>query len=134
MNTNQSPLTIATRHGNLFINLIGEFGPKAANALVAGIQNHYPGRGNIFINTEKLADVLPAGRETFCGQLPALRTDNLYFIGTRGFELSPEGGRVIIRRPKKKSCKGCRNCSCKEAGGAEQSQAGSLWAANFRHS
>lgn len=114
--TTSSPLTIAARHGNLFIGLAGDFGPETAAGLLAAIEGYYPGRGNIFINTEKAA-VLPAGREAFRERLPALPASNLYFIGAGGFELSPDGGHVIIRRPKRKRCAGCRNCSCKEKAG-----------------
>jgi hypothetical protein len=116
MNTSPSHLTIAARHGNLFIGLDGDFGPETAASLLAAIECHYPGRGNIFINTEKAA-VLPAGRKAFRERLGALPASNLYFIGAGGFELSPDGGRVIIRRPKKRRCAGCRNCSCTERSG-----------------
>jgi hypothetical protein len=110
---NQSAtITADQRHGNLFITVEGDLSPEAAHALHAEIETRDKGRGNIFINTEKMGQVTEAGRDLLHGLLARPNGGRIYFIGSQGFILSPDGGRVIVRKPKKAHCNGCRKCSC----------------------
>jgi hypothetical protein len=105
-------ITAAHRHGNLFLTVAGDLGPGAAHALHAEIKTRCTGAGNIFINLEKVGQVAAAGRDMLRSLLAEPTTGRIYFIGSQGFALSPDGSRVIVRKQKKARCAGCRKCTC----------------------
>lgn len=103
-------------NGNLHIQPSGDFDGASAWELLNLLHDQYRGQGNVFIDTSRLRQIHPFGCSTFkCRlnrkQLPA---DRLYFKGKKGFELAPDGSKVIMAPEKKKHrcCENCANCHC----------------------
>jgi hypothetical protein len=92
---------IGFRHsaGNLHIKLSGAFSGNCAWELLKTIRWQYAGSGRIFIDTARLDSVLADGVALFKTHLGAKRMppDWLYFKGKKGFQIAPEGSRVIMR-------------------------------------
>lgn len=105
------------RNGNLHVNLHGHFTPETAGELTSAIARTYPGKGNIFIHTTRLTSVAPDAKQAFglyAGSV-GLPWDNVYLTGSKGLEISPDRGKVIVHEKKKTGCCGrCRDCSCHE--------------------
>ncbi|MGD9158815.1 MAG: hypothetical protein PVG39_10445 [Desulfobacteraceae bacterium] len=84
--------------GNLHVNLSGEFNGLCAWELVKTIKLKNKGKGRVFVNTDKLNSILIDGIELFkmhmCGR--QMKKDWLYFKGDKGFEIAPDGSRVLI--------------------------------------
>ena len=111
---NSSPSIQADQHnGNLHIKLFGDFDQDFAKALTHTISNQYCGKGNIFVNTEKVERLLPDGQELFKKNLRStiLPNKQIYLIGEKGLEMGTRGCKVIIKK-KKNCCGRCKNCSC----------------------
>jgi len=112
MENTTSNILSEQRNGNLFISLRGDYQGEWRSTLGAFIGS-YDGEGNIFVNTEKLNNLLPTVKaelkEIFIG-LGRLGK-KIFFIGRKGFDICPDGYRVIVRN-KLKCCGKCKNCSC----------------------
>ena len=95
--------------GNLHISLRGEFNGNCAWALVKAIKVQYPRAGRIFVNTNRLEGVTSEGVRLFKSHMnrKKIPRDWLYFKGERGFEIAPDGGRVLVSR---KPCPGRKSC------------------------
>jgi hypothetical protein len=98
---------IGFRHsaGNLHIRLSGAFSGRCAWELLKTIRWQYAGSGRIFIDTARLDSVLVDGVALFKTHLGMQRMppDWLYFKGKKGFQLAPDGSRVIMRTEKGRS-------------------------------
>lgn len=108
------------RNGNLHIHLAGQFTMETARRLTTTMARNYRGSGNIFIHTESITKVAPDSRQAF-GDLmgmAVLPRENIYMIGSKGLEICPDAGKVIIPDKKKHKCCGrCKNCRCHEGHG-----------------
>ena len=98
----------------------GEFSSQAA-ATLAGLISKILGQGGrVFVNTEMITQIAGVAAETFKDRLSGLesRPEKLFFIGSNGHDLAPEGCRVLIRKQAACSCKkrrcGKSCCSKKE--------------------
>jgi len=101
--------------GNLHIHPEGDLDGSSAFQLANLIRKKYDGKGRVFINTDSIKEIFPFGKSVFQGQLDfkTLPADRLFFKGKKGFEIAPNGSRVIISR-KQHQCKcngDCRNCA-----------------------
>jgi hypothetical protein len=56
------------------------------------------GSGRVFISTAGLKEVVPEGANLFKAHMSVKRIppDWLYFKGEKGFQIAPDGGRVLI--------------------------------------
>lgn len=84
--------------GNLHISLFGEFNGMCAWELLKIIKRRNAGNGRVFVNTAGIAKVLPAAVALFKHHMPRKRvpSDWLYFKGKKGFQIAPDGSRVLI--------------------------------------
>ncbi|PIE68771.1 MAG: peptidylprolyl isomerase [Deltaproteobacteria bacterium] len=119
--SSQFRMTHRESHGNLHIRSEGVFDGHSAWELINLITNAAKDSGRIFIDTNRLEEVCPFGCHTFktrmdFGIIPSSR---LYFKGPKGFELAPDGSRVIIvptakkagkrlDKPFRMACPGCQ--------------------------
>lgn len=102
------------RNGNLHIKIFGDFDIVAAQGVTSAINNQYQGRGNVFVNTEKMGAVLETGAKAFRYNMRgcAVNHRNLFLVGKKGTQMVPDGSRVIIPPRKKGKCSGCGKCNC----------------------
>ena len=98
------------RNGNLFVQLTGSLCRDKVETLTTTLTDNYSGTGNIFINTEKITEILPSSAGTLDSLLKqsSLPDERIYLIGEMGFKLSNKKIRVITRPPKKSRCAGCK--------------------------
>lgn len=102
--------------GNLHIVLSGEFNGMCAWELYKTIRRQYAGSGRIFVNTNGLKTIIPDGRDLFkrhMGSNTQTAPDQLYFKGKKGFQIAPDGSRVLICSKPEKSRKPALKRSCK---------------------
>lgn len=85
--------------GNLHISICGDFNGMCAWELFKLVKRHNGGSGRIFVNTAGIGRILPDGVALFKLHLPRHRipSDWLYFKGEKGFQIAPDGCRVLIR-------------------------------------
>ncbi len=97
------------RNGNLFVQLTGSLCQDKVETLTTTLTDNYSGTGNIFINTEKLTEILPSSAGTLASLLKqsSLPDERIYLIGEMGFRLSKNKTQVITRPSKKDRCAGC---------------------------
>jgi hypothetical protein len=103
-------------NGNLHIQTKGDFDGSSAWELINLIHDKYDGKGRVFIDTRNLGKIHPFGYNTFqCRlNLRAMPSDRLCFKGKKGFEIAPNGSRVIVD-PEKNHCRyngNCKGCTC----------------------
>jgi len=103
-------------NGNLHLRPKGDFDGSSAWDLIHLMREKYDGKGRVFIDTKDLQDVHSSGCSTFrCrfqqGGVPA---DCLFFKGKKGFEMAPDGSKVILVSKKRQCrCDGdCAHCGC----------------------
>jgi len=105
-----------TSNGDLHLRPRGDFDGSSAYELLDFIHNKYDGRGRVFIDTNHLHHLCSFGCNTFrCGlNFSLLPADRIFFKGEKGFEIAPNGSRVIVAPgAKKHHCTGnCKNCRC----------------------
>ena len=104
----QNVISFDHRNGNLFIKFYGSLNSGAAKKLLEVMETEYRGRGNVFVNTEKVEKIHNCGQQAFLTGLNDTRVpvNNLFFIGKKGIEFEVQNCKVII--PKKKKC--CGKC------------------------
>lgn len=105
--------------GNLHVALHGNLEKESALELVHALSKNYEGRGRVFIDTERLGEVSPAGCRAFqCGlNSDLLPAELLFFKGEKGFQMAPRGSKILILgpRPRRCHCSGrCAVCKCTE--------------------
>ncbi|MFP4453950.1 MAG: hypothetical protein ACLFPI_11380, partial [Desulfobacterales bacterium] len=93
---------VISRHsaGNLHVSLMGDFTGRCAWELLKTIRQNIEGCGRIFVSTERLQKIAPAGVSLFKYHMgnTYMRRDWLYFKGDNGFKIAPEGARVLIKK------------------------------------
>ena len=97
-----SNLEIDYRHsvGNLHIQPKGEFDGVGAWALIKTIRRRYNGIGRVFVNTAALEPIHTSGVALFRAHMTPriMPLEKLYFKGKKGFDIGPDGSRVIISK------------------------------------
>ncbi len=85
-------------NGNLHVNPKGDFDGNSAWELVNLLHEQYDGKGRVFIDTKNLCKICPFGCTTFQCQLNLSRipADQLFFSGKKGYDIAPEGSKVIV--------------------------------------
>jgi len=112
-----------TGSGGLHLQVNGEFSRQAATTLAGLISEMLGQGGRVFVNTEGITQIASVAPETFKDRLSGLESqpEKLFFIGSNGRDLAPEGCRVLIRKQTTCSCKkgrcGKNCCSKKTQGG-----------------
>ena len=114
-------------NGNLHLRPKGDFDGSSACELLNFIHDKYNGKGRVFIDTKYLHRLCSFGCDTFrCGlNCALLPPDRIFFKGKNGFEIAPNGSKVIIASEQSKNgykrghnakhrrCSGnCKNCKC----------------------
>ena len=93
---------IDSRHsvGNLHVSLAGEFNDMCAWELIKTIKLNKGRRGRVFINTNGLKRISSEGIVLFKAHMCSnvMKQDWLYFKGDKGFEIAPDGSRVLISK------------------------------------
>jgi len=99
-----------TSNGNLHLSPSGDFDGTSAWELLNFIHESYKGKGRVFIDTNRLQQLCSFGCNTFrCGlNFSLLPADRIFFKGKNGFDMAPNGSRVIISQETHK-CSG--NCN-----------------------
>jgi hypothetical protein len=103
-------------NGDLHLRPRGDFDGSSAYELLNFIHDKYDGRGRVFIDTNHLHHLCSFGCNTFrCGlNFSLLPADRIFFKGEKGFDIAPNGSKVIVASgAKKHHCSGnCTNCPC----------------------
>jgi len=103
-------------NGNLHLRPRGDLDGSSAWVLIHLIHQIYDGKGRVFIDTQDLREIHPFGIGILKSELrkKIVPPDCLFFKGEKGFDLAPEGARVIIARNGNCCrCDGnCNNCRC----------------------
>ncbi len=119
-------------NGNLHIKASGGFNDTAAESLLDLFCREYPAGGRVFVDTEGLDQVHPSGRRVLSSKLvctPVPR-ESLFFMGEKGFQMAPDGTRVLIVNREKthgaseqgkagngktghRCCGKCAHCKCR---------------------
>ena len=125
-----SPSNVSHRlsHGNLHINVAGEFALPHVSAVHGLLERHYADCKRVFIDVRDVASLTPLAQVHFKAVMPSLAPDShkIFFKGKTGFDLALNGHRVLITpdAPQAKHghnhhahglvCKNnCPNCKCK---------------------
>ncbi len=84
--------------GNLHLSLFGEFNGMCAWELFKTIKRGQPASGRIFVGTAGLGAITRTGVQLFKTRMSAdnIEKERLYFKGEKGFEIAPEGSRVLL--------------------------------------
>ena len=120
--------------GNLHIKADGVFDEYAAKELLKLMSSEYPVGGRVFVDTAELCDIHPSGRVALGSGLSstAVPASNLFFMGEKGFQIAPDGARVLIvdrsrlERAKEETehashkenhhcCGKCAHCKCRHS-------------------
>ncbi len=100
-----SGFRIAYRYsaGNLHLNPEGSFTQMSAWILIKTIKQHYRGFGRIFVDTAGLKEISPSGTGLFKNLMTSsiVPLDRLYLKGEKGFQIGPDGSRVLICNPER---------------------------------
>lgn len=84
--------------GNLHIFLFGEFNGMCAWELLKTLRREGADAGRVFVDTDGLGSVSTSGVSLFKSHMiqKRLSKDWLYFKGKKGFQIAPDGSRVLI--------------------------------------
>lgn len=85
-------------HGNLHIETKGGFDGDAAEKLLKLFCTEYHVGSRIFVDTAGVEDIHPFGRKVLTDGLPgtSVPVSSLFFKGEKGFDMAPDGSRVLI--------------------------------------
>lgn len=119
-------------HGNLHINVAGEFALSHVSAVHGLLERHYADCKRVFIDVRDVEGLTPLAQVHFKAGMPSLAPDphKIFFKGKTGFDLALNGHRVLItpEAPQQHAhshhahghhghghaCKNnCPNCKCK---------------------
>ena len=109
-------VTLQKHCGDIHLHPSGDFDGSSAFELIALINRHYNGSGEVVIDTSKLRKIFPFGTSIFRGKIKEMRIpkNRLCFKGEKGHDLAPEGCKVT-ETFQKQCCDGCANCVCSGA-------------------
>jgi hypothetical protein len=103
-------------NGNLHLRPKGDLDGSSAWELINLINEKYDDKGRVFIETQSLREVHPFGCSIFKCQLStgSIPLKHLFFKGEKGFDMAPNGSRVLIVSKRRGCrCKGdCAICRC----------------------
>jgi len=114
----QSKFSVQLRksNGNVHIRPRGDLDGSSAWVLIHMIRENYSGKGRIFVDTQDLNEMHPFGCSILKCELTTqwIPPHCLFFKGQKGFEIAPNGSRVIIAAKSPQClCRGnCKNCMC----------------------
>lgn len=117
---NSFNLDFRKSNGNLHIHPKGLLSPEMADGLDGIMTREYEGKGRIFVRTADIS--FPDSPDwNISIRIPEKVTpSNVYFKGEKGFDIAPDGTRVIISQRDmggECSCNGkCRVCKCEMMG------------------
>ena len=101
----KSEFKMEFRHsaGNLHLHPQGRFNGMGAWVLYKAIRKYYPGSGRVFVDTSGLHSITSSGVGLFRELMKsrAVPPDRLYLKGEKGFDMAPDGSRVLICNPEK---------------------------------
>ncbi|MEJ2659828.1 MAG: hypothetical protein P8Z73_03750 [Desulfobacteraceae bacterium] len=123
--------------GYLHIIPRGDLDGSSAWELVNLLDEQYDGKGRVVIDTQNLREMCPFGCSTFrCRlKLSRLPSNRLSFRGEKGYEIAPEGSKVVVSHNKRWCrCDGnCANCLCAgEKSGTDKRLKADAFDKNFR--
>jgi hypothetical protein len=103
-------------NGNLHLRPQGDLDGSSAWVLIHAIRKTYAGTGRVFIDTQDLREIHPFGCGVFKCEIRKglVPSECLFFKGKKGFDIAPNGSRVLITA-KNPSCRcdgNCENCQC----------------------
>ena len=113
-------MTVRHSNDNLHIQTRGTFDGTSAHELLNLLKEHYNGKGRVFVDTNGLQTVNTFGCTLFRSLLhqTSVPASQLFFKGKNGFDIAPDGSRVLIVSSGKKAkkdhvcCGKCANCTC----------------------
>lgn len=117
-------LNFRKSNGNLHIHPVGALNNEMVDALDNVMENEYGGSGRIFVRTAdiELSDKDGLGKGIIIPQ--GITKSDVYFKGEKGFDIAPDGTRVIISSRDMGGdcrCSGkCRVCKCELLGRAKK--------------
>ena len=99
--------------GNLHIQICGEFNGMCAWQLIKIIKQQDRNTGRIFVSTTAINRILPDGVDLFKSTMTRRKMpkDWLYFKGENGFQIAPDGSRVLICQPAQQSSQSPSTCA-----------------------
>jgi hypothetical protein len=108
------------RNGNFHVHPQGSLDDGSAWELITAIQSGYDGLGNVFVETKDLTEILPLAGQLVKTELSndVVPSDKLFFKGKKGYDLAPNGSRVleIIQKVSCGCRKKCASCHCRSEG------------------
>ena len=109
-------IEVKKSNGHLHVIPRGDFDGNSAWELVNLLHEQYDGEGQVVIDTRNLRNMCPFGCSTFRCRLNQSRlpSNRLSFKGEKGYEIAPEGSKVVVSHKKHRCrCNGnCANCPC----------------------
>lgn len=114
-NTKDFNLEYRMSHGNMHIDLEGNFDQSSAKQFITCLTKAYEGTGRVFVDTAKLKELSESGIQYFRDFLSTtkLLAHNLYLKGEQGFQLVPNGSKVLLVAPKsKEKSNHVSGCAC----------------------
>lgn len=111
-NSDDFSLEYRLSHGNMHIDLHGDFTTSSAKEFIHCLTRVYEGTGRVFVETENLKALSDSGIRYFRDYLSSTKVlaHNLYLKGERGFQLVPNGSKVLISSKKSKDARS--SCAC----------------------
>lgn len=99
-------------HGNMHVALHGNFNTSSAKQFINCLTKVYEGTGRVFVDTAHLCDLSDSGIKYFRDFLSSTKVlaHNLYLKGERGFQLVPNGSKVLLVKQKSKDSSS--SCAC----------------------
>ena len=109
-------IEVKKSNGHLLVIPRGNFDGNSAWELVNLLHEQYDGKGQVVIDTRNLREMCPFGCSTFRCRLNQSRlpSNRLSFKGKKGYDIAPEGSKVVVSH-KKHRCRNkgnCVNCPC----------------------
>jgi anti-anti-sigma regulatory factor len=111
---------VATKviNGDLYMHPRGDFDGSSALELINLLQEKFDGKGQVIIDTTGLQEICPFGCSMFQNRLNLshVSTHRLCFTGEKGYQIAPEGSKIVVSSPKHRcQCNGhCADCLCAE--------------------
>ena len=109
-------IEVKKSNGRLLVVPRGDFDGNSAWELVNLLHEQYDGKGQVVIDTRNLREMCPFGCSTFRCRLNQSRlpSNRLSFKGKKGYDIAPEGSKVVGSQKKHRCrCKGnCAKCPC----------------------
>ena len=104
------------KNGNLYIYPQGTLDGSSAWEIVNLVHAHYQGKGNVFIHTRGVTEILPFAAAIIKSRLGNGRVprSNVYFKGEKGYEIAPSECRVLVTTMPSCQCRGkCGGNGCR---------------------